>query len=171
MRALFLVLIGCGASPSEEASDTDIPSEVVVTTDSFRCIQDMTAVRGFFVDNLLGDLDATVAVAEDLEGNSFPPGTVVQLVPQEAMVKREAGFSPETNDWEFFFLSTSSGGTEISTRGTADTVNAFGGNCFDCHAPAAGYDLICEQDHGCESLPIGPSQFEALQDADPRCGG
>ena len=26
----------------------------------------------------------------------------VQLAPSEAMVKREAGFSPATSDWEFF---------------------------------------------------------------------
>lgn len=136
---------------------------------SFRCITEMTAVRGFYVDNLLGDLDATVAVAEDPEGQVFPPGSVVQLVPQEAMVKREAGFSAATGDWEFFALGTTADGTEIQDRGTTETVNAFGLNCLGCHAPAAGFDYICEQDHGCDSLPLSSEQFEALQDSDPRC--
>jgi methylmalonyl-CoA mutase len=47
----------------------------------------------------------------------YPPGTVIQLVPQEAMVKRESGFAPEANDWEFFFLNVDAEGTEIAARG------------------------------------------------------
>ncbi len=166
-----ILIAACGTGSGSPAdTDTDPPATTVeVTGDSFRCISDMTPVRGFWVDNLLGDLDASVAVAENLEGNTFPPGTVVQLVPQEAMVKREAGFSPETQDWEFFFLLATDEGTTIQTRGKDETVNAFGGNCFDCHAPAADHDLLCEQDHGCAPLPIGPEQFEALVAADPRC--
>lgn len=80
----------------------------------------MTPVRGFYVDNLSGDLDATLAVANAADGGVYPPGSVVQLVPGEAMVKRAPGFSPVTNDWEFFELDTSPAGTEIRKRGFAD---------------------------------------------------
>lgn len=173
MRHLLpLLLVACGTTdPPADTDETDAVTTVAIGEDSFGCITDMTRVRGFYVDNLLGDVDATVAVANDLKGNTFPPGSVVQLVPQEAMVKREPGFSPETNDWEFFFLNVSADGTTIQTRGKTETINAFGGNCFSCHAPAAEYDLVCEQDHGCAALPIGADQFEALRQADPRCGG
>lgn len=170
MRTLTatLLLVACGTADPDP--DTDAATTVVdVSADSFRCITDMTPVRGFYVDNLLGDVDATVAVANDLRGNRFPPGSVVQLVPQEAMVKREPGFSPATNDWEFFFLQVSPEGTTIDTRGRSETVNAFGGNCFECHAPAADFDLICEQDNGCDPLPIGADAFATLQASDPRC--
>jgi len=166
----LLLLAACGTSdPAQDTDERDVATPVTVDAGSFDCITDMTRVRGFHVDNLLGDLDATVAVAEDLQGNVFPPGSVVQLVPQEAMVKREPGFSPPTNDWEFFFLGVSGEGTTIDVRGTTETENVFGGNCFSCHAPAQEYDLICEQGHGCDDLPIGPDEFEAIRQADPRC--
>jgi len=37
----------------------------------FSCIRDMTPVRGFYIDNLLGDLEATKAVAESEEGGTY----------------------------------------------------------------------------------------------------
>ena len=77
---------------------------VAVNEDTFDCIRDMTAVRGFYVDNLLGDVEATVAVANSPTGGVYPPGSVVQLVPGEVMVKHGKGFSPATKDWEFFEL-------------------------------------------------------------------
>jgi hypothetical protein len=45
----------------------------------------MTHVRQFYVDNLLGNLDATLAVANSATGGTYPAGTVIQLVPTEAM--------------------------------------------------------------------------------------
>jgi hypothetical protein len=43
----------------------------------------MHPVRRSYVDNLLGDLDATLAVATSATGGVYPPGSVVQaaLVP------------------------------------------------------------------------------------------
>ena len=52
---------------------------IEVNADTFDCLTDMTAVRGFFVDNLLGDLEATVAAANAPEGAPYPTGSVVQL--------------------------------------------------------------------------------------------
>lgn len=139
------------------------------TADDFVNLADMTPVRGFLVDNLAGDLDATLAVARSADGGTYPVGSVVQLVPTEAMVKRAPGFSPATNDWEFFVLDATDQGTAIVTRGGAEVVNRFGGSCADCHSAAeARFDLVCEQDHGCAPLPIGRPIIEALQDTDPR---
>lgn len=166
---IAFLLLACGEDPL--VGDTaDASPTVEITAGSFRCVNEMAQVRYFFVDNLLGDLDATVAAATTPDQAQLPPGSVVQLVPQEAMVKREAGFSPATNDWEFFFLEIGASGTTIAARGTTDVVNAFGGSCFACHAPAAARDFICEVGHGCDALPIGPSVFASLRDADPRCG-
>src|SRR2546422_853041 len=58
---------------------------------SFRCVTSMTPVRQFYVDNLRGDLAATVAAANSATGAVYPPGSVIQLIPGEAMVKREKG--------------------------------------------------------------------------------
>jgi hypothetical protein len=146
-----------------EAEDLDMKPE------DFRPLRTMTRVRGFFIDNRLGHLQEALRVANSPQGGVYPVGTIVQLVPQEAMVKRRKGWSPQTNDWEFFFLRTSATGTEIETRGAEKTVNRFGGNCFDCHSAAeAKWDMLCEQGHGCMDLPIGRDVIRAIQDADPR---
>jgi hypothetical protein len=131
----------------------------------------MTAVRQFYVDNLQGNLDATLATANSPIGAVYPPGSVIQLIPTEAMVKRDKGFNTATHDWEFFELDVSKDGTQIRKRGTVDVVNRFGGNCFDCHVPAAAqWDLVCETDHGCAPLPVTRAMIRALQRTDPRCG-
>ena len=131
----------------------------------------MTPVRGFYVDNLNGDLKGTVAVANSANGGVYPPGSVVQLVPTEVMVKREAGFNAATKDWEFFELDVRDGKSVIRTRGFVDVVNRFGGNCFACHVKAKPeWDLICETGHGCDAIPLTTVMIKALQKTDPRCG-
>jgi len=165
------------APPASSAPTTVAPTVPSTTTlvtieidgDEFVNLNDMTPVRGFFVDNLVGDLDATLAVANDPEGGAYPVGTLIQLVPTEAMIKREPGFSPATNDWEFFELDVDGQGTTIRVRGGDEVVNRFGGSCATCHQLAEPqWDFVCEQDHGCESLPLTREQFEAIQAADPR---
>jgi hypothetical protein len=142
-----------------------------ITEASFKCIRTMTPVRGFYVDNLKGDLKGTVAVANSATGGVYPPGSVVQLVPTEVMVKREAGFNAATKDWEFFELDVKDGKSVIRTRGFVDVVNRFGGNCFACHVKAKPeWDLICETGHGCDAIPLTPLMIKALQKTDPRCG-
>lgn len=144
---------------------------VKVDDDTFRCMRRMTPVRQFYVDNLLGNLAGTLAAANAPKGAVYPAGSVVQLVPTEAMVKREAGFSPATGDWEFFELEVSATGTRILKRGFAEVNNRFGKNCFGCHAPAREpWDFICETTHGCEPIPIDHKMTGALQRSDPRCG-
>lgn len=162
---LCLVPVLAAAATEPPAAADSAPG-----VDDFRCIRDLTPVRGFYVDNLDGDLDATLAVAQSPTGGRYPPGSVIQLVPTEAMVKREAGFNPATNDWEFFELDVSAEGTAIRARGFADVVNRFGGNCFACHVKARPeWDMVCEQNHGCDPIPLTPVMLRAIQKTDPRC--
>jgi len=159
--AIFLV----SASGSRAADD-----QRPIDTSSFRCITSMTPVRQFYVDNLRGDLQGTLAAANSPTGAVYPPGSVIQLVPGEAMVKRDKGFNAATRDWEFFELDVSKDGTQIRKRGFADVVNRFGGNCFACHVAARPeWDLVCEADHGCAPIPITRAMIGALQRTDPRC--
>ena len=127
----FLLSVGQG-----DTADPTVSPDVEIQGKSFRCIRKMTPVRHFYVDNLLGDLAATVAVANSATGGVYPPGSVIQLIPGEAMVKRDNGFNAATRDWEFFELDVSTNGTKIRKRGFADVVNRFGGNCFACHIAA-----------------------------------
>lgn len=178
-----MALHGCGKSSAPEAdsksdsaataeaepASSELP-ELEIDASAFRCLDEMTAVRHFFVDNLLGDLDATIAVAESTDGGVYPPGSVLQLVPTEVMVKHRPGWNAATRDWEFFELDVSAEGSSIRNRGFVDVVNRFGGNCFACHIKAEPkYDLVCERDHGCDDIPITREQIAAIQAADPRC--
>lgn len=172
MAPVLLALAGaCAGSTGESATTTTTePEDFVMKAEDFISLEDMTTVRGFFVDNPLGHLDEAVAVANDAAGGVYPVGTVIQLVPQEAMVKRVAGFDPASNDWEFFSLDVSPQGTTIVTRGGAEVINRFGGtSCADCHKKAdPKWDFVCELDHGCDPLPIGDDVIAAVQRADPR---
>src|SRR6476646_2597648 len=158
-----VIAFGCSSTASRSASSTTRGSsttraaveDVKVTAQSFRSLRSMTPVRGFFVANLMGSLPATLAVANSRDGGTYPPGTLLQLVPQEAMVKHRAGWNPGTKDWEFFFLDVSASGTKLVHRGTQQVVNRFGVNCASCHSAAtAKFDMVCEHDHGCAPLPV-----------------
>jgi hypothetical protein len=143
---------------------------MTISEASFGCIRDMKPVRGFYVSNLLGNVDDTVKAASKTEGAVYPVGSVVQLVPTEVMVKREAGYDAKSNDWEFFELIVSGKETRINVRGSTQVVNRFGGNCLTCHAQAQPqYDMICEQTHGCAPIPVTPIMARAIQNTDPRC--
>lgn len=167
LLALGLFISGVVGVPAAHAA---APATASIDDSTFSCIRDMHKVRGFYVDNLDGNLEGTLAVANNPEGGSYPPGSAVQLVPTEVMVKREAGFNPATKDWEFFELNVSSEGTSIHKRGFADVVNRFGGNCFACHVKAEPkWDMICEQGHGCDPIPLTPVLVSAIQKTDPRC--
>jgi hypothetical protein len=174
---VMALVVACSSS-SDDGDDaaptttTTEPEDLEMRADDFVNIHDMTPVRGFFIDNPLGHLDEAVAVAEDPEGGTYPVGTVIQLVPQEAMVKRAPGFDPDSNDWEFFSLEVTEDGTDIVTRGGAEVINQFGLSCASCHSKAeAQFDFVCEDTHGCDPLPIGDEVISSVQEADPRPRG
>jgi hypothetical protein len=145
-------------------------AEVVVNETTFRCIREMTKVRGFFVDNVLGDVAATVAVAQSATGGTYPPGSLVQVIPTTAMVKHQPGRNPQTNDWEFIELDVKADGVAILGRGYAELNMRSGPNCFSCHKPAkATWDLICDQSKDCVPIPLTPAMLRGLANTDPRC--
>jgi hypothetical protein len=176
---VLAIAVGCGSSgdgDGDEAAEPDgtttttAVEDVEVEAADFTALADMTPVRRFFVNNLLGHLDEAVAVAEDPDGGVYPVGTVIQLIPQEAMVKRAEGFSPDTNDWEFFTLEPTPAGTNIVSRGGAEVINRFSGtSCSGCHSAAEPqFDMVCEDTHGCAPLGVPESVITAIQQSDPR---
>lgn len=116
-----------------------------MTAEQFSCIGDWEQISGFRINNLLGHLDEAKAVANSTTGGVYPVGTILQHLPTEAMVKRKAGFSPETKDWEFFLLTLSQDGkTTIKERGTTMIKTSMGQTCVSCHSmPPAEWDTIC----------------------------
>lgn len=155
---------GGGSGGQPEVEDLDM------TASDFECIKSWTQVRKFWMTNKLGHDAEALATANSETGGTYPVGTVIQLIPTEAMVKRRAGFSAETKDWEFFFLEITDKQTTIAARGATDVVNGFGGNCFTCHAKAEPkWDLVCETGHGCDPIPVTDDQIKMIQDGDTRC--
>src|SRR5262249_31331022 len=122
----FAALLFCVGSV--QADEKNAP-KIKVDASTFQCITKMTPVKHFFVGNLAGNLAGTVAVAEAGKGQ-FPEGTLLQLIPNEAMVKQQKGYSPGTNDWEFFALDTDKNGTKIVISGAAEANNFLGLHCF-----------------------------------------
>jgi hypothetical protein len=191
MWAVVLVVAGgllaaCGSSKSKyapppttsldniaAADGTTAPSvhseDIAMTAAQFRNIHAWTKVRDFYVGNLLGHETQALAVAHNPKGGVYPVGTIIQLVPTEAMVKRRAGYDLATHDWEFFALAVSKSGTRILSRGATKTVNFLGLNCASCHGAArAQFDETCGHDHGCAPLPLTPALIQAIQGSDPR---
>lgn len=154
--------------PVDVAGDVSAPPELVIDESSFGCLTEWTAVRGFYLTNLLDRLDEAVEVAEAGFVDQVPPGTIVQLVPIEAMVKLRPGTSPETNDWEFFLLQNSTEGTEIVQRGGAEVEN-LAGSCLGCHVGAIERDMICEDTGLCAAAALPRDLVDAMVGADPRC--
>jgi hypothetical protein len=162
------------AAPAPAGTTTAAPTtttlpDVTPTPATFVNINTMTRVGDHFVGSLNGHLAAALAVAHSAQGGVYPVGTIIQLVPTEAMVKRYKGYSAATHDWEMFSLKVSAQGTTISAAGTKNVVNQFGLNCAACHSAAAGrFDFVCGKTHGCAPLPLTDAIIAAVQRADPR---
>ncbi len=176
-----LLFVACGGSSSKTsqppvttvssaASTTTAPAfaDVAPTAAAFMNLSTMTRVGDHFIASLNGHLDAALAVARSKTGGVYPVGTLIQLIPTEAMVKRHHGYSPATGDWEFFSLGVSPAGTKIKSAG-AQVKNFLGGDCSACHSLAKPrFDFVCEKSHGCAPLGVTDAFIATIQQADPR---
>jgi hypothetical protein len=194
LALLATVAAGCSSSSasspatstgSNETTEGGVDGAVRVSSEDFDagptdfdCLKsgEWTTVGLARYKNVLGHADEALAAARSLDGGTFPVGTIVQLVPTEASVKRGAGFNAASHDWEFFSLGATAAGTTISARGGgASVVNFTGSSCLNCHDKAAAqWDLICGDPdggntHGCAPLPLSNTVLLSVQDSDPRC--
>lgn len=162
-------LLSCGGGGDGDATPSP-PADFEAQASDFECLLDWPAVRSFRITNKAGLLDEALELARNPEpGRQYPVGTIIQLFPGEAMVKRGPDYDPANNNWEYFELAVSGAGTEVRVRGRDDVINMFGGQCWGCHVAARDFDFICEDGHGCIDLPISGPAVTALQNADPRC--
>ncbi|TMA51044.1 MAG: hypothetical protein E6J71_07375 [Deltaproteobacteria bacterium] len=153
---------------------TTAPAKEFVAQESdFRCLRDGSRVEGhtFLLFNKNHHrLRKAIHLAEKGQpGKHYPVGTIVQLFPFEAMVKRGGHFNPDGDGWEFFRLIVSASGTQIAARGGPEVANVIG-SCQNCHSNVAPtYDLICEFVIGSSGLGLTDEQVRAAQNADLRC--
>lgn len=158
------------ASSTPDSALPALPATWEATADDFGCLTEWRPVRGFWLRNALGPEyeDEAVRIAEAGMVEALPPGTIIQLVPQEAMAKLLPGTNPDTGDWEFFNLSAETSGTVIRERGGAEVSNPAG-SCMSCHAGAATRDLVCEDTGLCAAAAVPRDLVDALVAGDPRC--
>jgi hypothetical protein len=133
------------------------------------CITNGTKVRHTYIQHAdparlkrALQLFETKAAAAD-----YPEGTIIRMIPQEAMVKRSKAAFPKTNGWEYFALAVTPQGTTVRARG--DEASNRLGTCQSCHSGAAKSDYLCGAGPGCTAVPLTEEQIAQLQAADPRC--
>ena len=110
-----LLAVGLGLSMPSSASAQDI----TVSEQTFGCILDWPKVRNTrFKHSDPEKLKEAMRIFRDsVPDKEYPVGTILQLVPFEAMVKHPREKFPKTNGWEFFALDVSAAGTKINDRG------------------------------------------------------
>jgi hypothetical protein len=145
--------------------------DLVITAKSFGCVLDLPKVRNTRIQNPDPvKLQEAIRIFRDsVSDKEYPTGTVLQLIPTEAMVKHDRAAFPNTNGWEFFALKVSADGTVIQDRGDKVINASLKKPCLGCHSPAAKFDFVCEKKHGCAPIPVTDQQIAAMQAADPRC--
>jgi hypothetical protein len=143
----------------------------------FRCLTDGTKPAGkdfFIFDRSRKKLQAAVQMTESGDVSAgYPVGTILQIFPFEAMVKRKPGFNPDGDDWEFFQLKVEQGKHEYKTvvvdHGKNEITN-FAGSCQNWHAGLAkSHDLVCGFVIGAAGLGLTDAQIAAAHASDPRC--
>src|SRR6516165_11056879 len=145
--------------------------DITVSEQTFGCINDWPKIRNTHIYNADTDKlnEATRIFRDSVSDTEYPVGTILQLIPTEAMAKHSRGTFAKSNDWEFFSLDVSASGTKISERGENVVNHTQGLTCLSCHQPAAKYDFVCEKTHGCAPIPLDDQKIAELQGADPRC--
>ncbi len=167
MTRAFATIALCLSLVSGAAFAAD--ADIAVTEKLFGCVHTGTKSRNTYFRNAdPAKLKEAIRIYQSkTEGAEYPVGTIVQLVPHEAMVKHPKEAFPKSNGWEFLFLDVSADGTKITGRG--DTASNRLGTCLSCHQSAAKYDFICAKDQGCGPIPVTDEQLVTIQNGDPRC--
>jgi hypothetical protein len=162
--AVLLAALGCAYGAVRIQGQAPAVSE-----SSFKCIKDGTKVRNTYIrhPDPAKQKEAVRIFTNNLQSTEYPAGTIVQLIPAEAMVKHAKAEFPNTNGWEFFALDVSATGTKITARG--DKATNRGGTCVGCHQPAAKFDWVCERTHGCAAVPLTDDLIAKLQASDASC--
>jgi len=177
LGATLLLATGCGGGDGNgdgggAGGGGDTLEDLDMRGEDFECVLNWDKVDKYLITNKLGHLDEALQAARSPTGGEFPTGTIIQIIPTEAMVKRRSGWNPGSNDWEFFRLGVSAAGTVIIQRGDNTRNPIHPGPCIECHLQAdPQWDFVCAEGHGCDPLPpiITDQLIENQQQNDPRC--
>src|SRR5262249_46000807 len=118
---------------------------------SFRCIRKMTPVRQFYVDNLRGNLDATLTVANSATGFELDvskDGTQIRKRGTVDVVNRSGG---------------NCFGCHAAAAAQWDLVCETGHGCAPLTVTRAMIGALQRTDPRCDNAPISPEDAEALK--------
>jgi hypothetical protein len=130
------------------------------------CIADGTKVGHSFIQHPDPAKLKEAVHAYETKAADYPEGTIIRLIPGEAMVKRSKAAFPQSNGWEYFALTVTPQGTTVRARGY-EASNGLG-TCQSCHSGAAKGDYICASG-GCAAVPLTEERIATIQNNDPRC--
>lgn len=153
-------LVACAGHAVQ--AQQDIPEQILA------CIANGQKVRHTYIQHAdPAKLTEAVRLFENkVEGADYPLGTIIRLIPGEAMVKREKAAFPQSNGWEYFALAVTPQGTTVRARGY-EASNGLG-TCQSCHSGAAKGDYLCASG-GCAPVPLTEERIATIQANDPRC--
>lgn len=141
------------------SAQQDVPEQILA------CIANGTKVGHSYIQHPdPAKLKAAVA-AYEAKSADYPEGTILRMIPGEAMVKRSKAAFPQSNGWEYFALAVTPQGTTVRARGM-EAANGLG-TCQSCHSGAKG-DYVCASG-GCAAVPLTEERIAAIQANDPRC--
>src|SRR3989442_7128947 len=137
----FVLVVGLGFCVVSSASADDI----AVSERTFGCILDWPQVRNTRIKHSDPEkLQEAMRIFRDsIPDTAYPVGTILQLVPFEAMVKNPREKFPKTNGWECFALDVSGAGTKIRDRGDNVVNRSQCTTCLTCPQPTAPFDVVC----------------------------
>jgi hypothetical protein len=163
------ILIFAAVAGAAAAAATAVVLAQDVPAPLMACIADGTKVRHTYITHAdPAKLKEAVRIYETrMQDADYPEGTIIRMIPQEAMVKRAKSAFPNTNGWEYFALGVTPEGTTVRARG--DEAGNRLGTCKSCHAGASRSDAVCGGGPGCTAVPLTEDQIALLQGNDPRC--
>ena len=164
---------GCTPQPLPEIPEPISAEDIVAIDTDFECLNNWPQVGRVSITNLAGATEEALELLSNPQiGLQFPIGTIIQEIPEEAMVKRAPGYNPSHNDWEFFALKIENDGSTIIQQRGPNSAN-LGGTCAGCHVLAKDFDLLCGSsgERGCVDLDfiITDETVVQLRNEDPRC--
>jgi hypothetical protein len=147
------------AAASVVAQGQDIPAEVLA------CITGGTKAGHSYIQHPDPAKLAQAVKAYESHSADYPEGTIIRMIPGEAMVKRARGTFTQSNGWEYFALGVTAQGTTVRARGY-EASNGLG-TCQSCHSNAKS-DFVCASG-GCAAVPLTDERIAQIQMADARC--
>jgi hypothetical protein len=161
---LTLVLFVPSNVRAEETKETEI------TEKSFGCLLGGNKVGNTYISNPDPEKlkEAMRIYRDNVQDTDYPIGTILQLFPDQAMVKHPAEKFPLTNGWEFFEFEIAQHRTIIRAHGDRIS-NRNSVPCMACHQNAPRYDFVCGKGHGCTPLSYTDQKIAEIQAADERC--